>query len=107
MPTLVACLRRHVEAMQPRRVPTRFGPATRLRRPKGQRNQGPLATSQAEMWSSRRLRDGGGASGRVEHPAAQQAEPGAAVHGALDRLEAADLALDGTRRPRRLERGPD
>src|SRR3954465_6896223 len=56
--------------------------------------------------SSRRLRDGG-ASGRMEHPGAEQLESGATVHGALDRLEAADLALDGTRRPRRLERGPD
>src|SRR3712207_110826 len=57
--------------------------------------------------SSRRLRDGGGASGRVQHPAAEQGEPGAAVHGALDRLQPADLALDGTRRPRRLERRPN
>src|SRR3954449_6656337 len=32
--------------------------------------------------SSRRLRDGG-ASGRVEHPAAEQLESGATVHGAL------------------------
>src|SRR3954452_22079443 len=49
MPTLVACLRRPVEGMWPRRVPTRFGPGTRLRRPKNQWNQGPLATPQAEM----------------------------------------------------------
>src|SRR3954469_25694943 len=49
MPTLVACLRRSVEGMWPRRVPTRFGPGTRLRRPKNQWNQGPLATPQAEM----------------------------------------------------------
>src|SRR3954451_23458364 len=49
MPTVLACLRRSVERMWPRRVPTRFGPATRLRRPKNQRNQGPLATQQAEM----------------------------------------------------------
>src|SRR3954447_14975676 len=49
MPTLVACLRRSVERMWPRRVPTRFGPGTRLRRPKNQWNQGPLATPQAEM----------------------------------------------------------
>src|SRR4051812_7069828 len=49
MPTLVACLRRSVEAIQPRRVPTRFSPATRLRRRKSQRDQGPLATSQARM----------------------------------------------------------
>src|SRR4051794_41898024 len=49
MPTVLACLRRSVERMWPRRVPTRFGPATRLRRPKNQWNQGPLATQQAEM----------------------------------------------------------
>src|SRR3954453_23017351 len=49
MPTLVACLRRSVEAIQPRRVPTRFSPATHLRRRKSQRDQGPLATSQARM----------------------------------------------------------
>src|SRR3954449_12594649 len=49
MPTLVACLRRLIEGMWPRRVPTRFGPGTRLRRPKNQWNQGPLATPQAEM----------------------------------------------------------
>src|SRR3954470_24556549 len=49
MPTGLACLRRSVERMWPRRVPTRFGPATRLRRPKNQWNQGPLATQQAEM----------------------------------------------------------
>src|SRR3954452_10048855 len=49
MPTLLACLRRPVEAIQPRRVPTRFSPATRLRRRKSQRDQGPLATSQARM----------------------------------------------------------
>src|SRR3954467_7276848 len=49
MPTLVACLRRSVEAIQPHRVPTRFSPATRLRRRKSQRDQGPLATSQARM----------------------------------------------------------
>src|SRR3954471_8085624 len=49
MPTVLACLRRSVERMWPRRVPTRFGPATRLRRPKNQWDQGPLATQQAEM----------------------------------------------------------
>src|SRR3954451_397682 len=49
MPTVLACLRRSVERMWPRRVPTRFGPGTRLRRPKNQWNQGPLATQQAEM----------------------------------------------------------
>src|SRR5690242_16966146 len=49
MPTLVACMRWLVEALQPRRVPTRFGPATRLCRPENQWNQGPLATPQAEM----------------------------------------------------------
>src|SRR4051794_41781720 len=49
MPTLVACLRRHVEATQPDRVPTHCGPATRLRRPKSPWNQGALATSQARM----------------------------------------------------------
>src|SRR4051795_1756694 len=49
MPTLVACLWRRVEAIQPGRVPTHFGPATRLRRPKSPRNQGALATSQVEM----------------------------------------------------------
>src|SRR3954469_9227889 len=49
MPTVLACLRRSVERMWPRRVPTRFGPPTRLRRPKNQWNQGPLATQQAEM----------------------------------------------------------
>src|SRR4051794_27305315 len=58
------------------------------------------------LGSSRRLRDGG-ASGRVEHPAAEQLESGATVHGALDRLQPADLTLDRTRRPPRLERGPD
>ena len=35
--------------MQPDRVPTRFGPATRLCRPKSQGNQGLFATPQAEM----------------------------------------------------------
>src|SRR3954454_18772422 len=49
MPTLVACLWRRVEAIQPGRVPTYFGPATRLRRPESQWNQGALATSQVEM----------------------------------------------------------
>src|SRR3954467_15634513 len=49
MPTVLACLRRTVERMWPPRVPTRFGPGTRLRRPKNQWNQGPLATPQAEM----------------------------------------------------------
>src|SRR3954447_16185113 len=49
MPTVLACLRRPVGRMWPRRVPTRFGPATRLRRPKNRWNQGPLATQQAEM----------------------------------------------------------
>src|ERR687886_2391263 len=49
MPTLVACTRQHVEAMQPPRVPTRFSPAAHLRWPKSQWNQGPLATSQAQM----------------------------------------------------------
>src|SRR3954470_12314691 len=48
MPTVLACLRRSVERMWPPRVPTRFGPGTRLRRPKNQWNQGPLATPQAE-----------------------------------------------------------
>src|SRR3954451_22330957 len=49
MPTLVACLWRPVEALQPGRVPTHFGPAPRLRRPKSQWNQEPLPTSQVEM----------------------------------------------------------
>src|SRR2546421_1830972 len=49
MPTFVACLRRSVERMWPPRVPARFGPGTRLRRPKNQWDQGPLATPQAEM----------------------------------------------------------
>src|SRR4051794_2730751 len=49
MPTLVACLWRRVEAIQPCRVPTHFGPATRLRRPESQWNQGALATLQVEM----------------------------------------------------------
>src|SRR3982751_3816486 len=49
MPTVLACLRRSVERMWLPRVPTRFGPGTRLRRPKNQWNQGPLATPQAEM----------------------------------------------------------
>src|SRR4051794_36149861 len=49
MPTLVACLWRRVEAIQPCRVPTHFGPATRLGRPKSPWNQGALATSQVEM----------------------------------------------------------
>src|SRR3954463_2685983 len=49
MPTLVACLWRRVEATQPGRVPTHFGPATRLRRPESPWNQGALATSQVEM----------------------------------------------------------
>src|SRR3954466_2207714 len=49
MPTLVACLWRCVEATQLGRVPTHFGPATRLRRPKSPWNQGALATSQVEM----------------------------------------------------------
>src|SRR3954470_421901 len=62
MPTVLACLRRSVERMWPRRVPTRFGPATRLRRPKNQRNQGPLATQQAEMCP--RTANSGSAEGR-------------------------------------------
>src|SRR3954463_10066004 len=49
MPTVLACLWRRVEAIQLGRVPTHFGPATRLRRPKSQWNQGALATSQVEM----------------------------------------------------------
>src|SRR4051794_28639501 len=49
MPTLVACLWRRVEATQLGRVPTHFGPATRLRRPESPWNQGALATSQVEM----------------------------------------------------------
>src|SRR3954453_11741818 len=49
MPTLVGCPWRRVEATQPGRVPTHFGPATRLRRPESQWNQGALATSQVEM----------------------------------------------------------
>src|SRR3954471_22825802 len=49
MPTLVACLWRRVEAIQLGRVPTHFGPATRLRRPESQWNQGALATLQVEM----------------------------------------------------------
>src|SRR4051795_8310237 len=49
MPTLVACLWRRVEATQLGRVPTHFGPAPRLGRPKSPRNQGALATSQVEM----------------------------------------------------------
>src|SRR3982751_5332415 len=49
MPTVLACLRRSVERMWPPRVPTGFAPGTRLRRPKNQWNQGPLATPQAEM----------------------------------------------------------
>src|SRR3954467_11552184 len=49
MPTLVACLWRRVEAIQLGRVPTHFGPATRLRRPESPWNQGALATSQVEM----------------------------------------------------------
>src|SRR5947209_18027371 len=49
MPTLIACLWRRVKATQPGRVPTHFGPATRLRRPESQGNQGALATSQVEM----------------------------------------------------------
>src|SRR3954452_5587817 len=49
MPTLVACLWRRVEATQPGRVPTHFGPATRLRRPESPWNQGALATSQVEV----------------------------------------------------------
>src|SRR3954453_2792409 len=49
MPTLVACLWRRVEAIQLGRVPTHFGPATRLRRPESQWNQGALAARQGEM----------------------------------------------------------
>src|SRR4051812_45247630 len=48
MPTVLACLRRSIERMWPPRVPTRFAPGTRLRRPKNQWNQGPLAPPQAE-----------------------------------------------------------
>src|SRR5215218_9122242 len=44
-----------------------------------------------------------GASRGLEHPAAEQVEPGATVHGAFDRLEPADLALDRARRPRSLK----
>jgi hypothetical protein len=42
-------MRRLVELVQPRRAPTRFGSGARPRRPKSQQNQGPLATSQAQM----------------------------------------------------------
>src|SRR5690349_1253025 len=49
MPTLVACMWQPVEAIQLGRVPTRFGPATRLRRPESQWNQGALAAWQVEM----------------------------------------------------------
>src|SRR3954454_5325566 len=49
MPTLVAYPWRSVEALQPGRVPTGFGPTARLRRPKSQRDQRLLATPQAEM----------------------------------------------------------
>src|SRR3569833_3307799 len=52
-----------------------------------------------ESWSSRTFRDGGGASGRMKHPAAEQLEPGAAVHGAHDRHQPADLPLAQARRP--------
>src|SRR3954453_9361912 len=49
MPTVLACLWRRVAATQLGRVPTHFGPATRLRRPESPWNQGALATSQVEM----------------------------------------------------------
>src|SRR3954452_18730257 len=63
MPTLVACLWRRVEATQPGRVPTHFGPATRLRRPESPWDQGALATSQVEMCP--RTGNSGLAQGRV------------------------------------------
>src|SRR3954464_7540412 len=78
MPTLVACLWQRVEAMQPCRVPTQFGPATRLRRPESQWNQGALATSQVEMCP----RTANSGLGAVRADVAGGAAPaGAALHG--------------------------
>src|SRR4051812_46377662 len=84
MSTLVACLRRHVEATQPDRVPTHFGPATRLRRPKSPWNQGALATSQVEMCprtANSGLTDGGLAFPSTWCPAGTPAETLVSVEG--------------------------
>jgi hypothetical protein len=45
----------------------------------------------------------GGISGRMEEAQAQQIEVGAAIHGALDELQAADVTFDGTIAPGLLE----
>src|SRR4051794_41960327 len=94
MPTVLACLRRSVERMWPRRVPTRFGPATRLRRPKNQWNQGPLATQQAEMCP--RTANSGLAVRRLKREADSSGEGGGGVSPPPPR---------GGARPPRLERG--
>src|SRR5256885_1453846 len=110
MPTLVACLWRRVEAIQPGRVPTHFGPATRLRRPESQWNQGALATSQVEMCP--RTANSGLADAPLDQPplALQQLELGQAqqVARVVDVLGRAlpgqlvMLAQEG-RQPERLE----
>src|SRR4051812_16052348 len=105
MPTLVACLWRRVEAIQLGRVPTHFGPATRLRRPESQWNQGALATSQVEMCP--RTANSGlverVARGEDRHPAHQHLarllpgvlEPPAVLHGGEQRLHAPSLGVAG------------
>jgi glycine/D-amino acid oxidase-like deaminating enzyme len=63
-----------------------------------------IAEAGARYWSFRIL----GAGARVRRPRSccfqnsvtQQLEPGAATHGPLDCLQAADLSLDGPRAPR-------
>src|SRR4051812_27182489 len=75
MPTLVACLWQRVEAIQPCRVPTHFGPATRLGRPKSPRNQGALATSQVEMCPRTANSGKGKAASAEPEPAAEETAP--------------------------------
>src|SRR5207247_516984 len=43
----------------------------------------------------------------MQHPSTKEFESGAAVHGPLQHLEATDLSLHGTGRPRQLERRAD
>src|SRR3954453_3924107 len=103
MPRPGACLWRRVEATQPGRVPTHFGPATRLRRPESPWNQGALATSQVEMCprtanSGQALGLGPQAPpGRLPGVQPQQASPelpevGAQVH-ALDLARRVELLV--------------
>src|SRR3954466_6615386 len=97
MPTVLACLRRSVERMWPPRVPTRFAPGIRLRRPKNQWNQGPLATPQAEMCPRTANSGPGVADGLV--PVAPVLQPG---------VDAVLVGVDeGALRDGRLDHRPD